>query len=252
MSIKPIIIYIEGNIGSGKSTFARQFSDLLHKFKKNNQYISVIQEPVDDWIQTMDTDGKNVLEKFYEDIDRWSFTFQMNSFISRSKKIQDEIEKYTKQHSDVNNGNNNQLILFVERSIYTDRHVFATNCYENGKMTKMEYDIYCKWNDWLSEQFDLRPTGYVYLKCDPEINDKRIIKRSRGGEHGIPLQYLKQIHDKHETWLTEEFHCSTIPLLTLDATENFLEENIMNEFAERVFDFVNTINDNSSDNAKGN
>ena len=49
--------------------------------------------------------------------------------------------------------------LFVERSVYTDRYVFAENCYENNNMTKMEYAIYCKWNgfqnkfEWNSDTF---------------------------------------------------------------------------------------------------
>ena len=58
-------------------------------------------------------------------------------------------------------------------------------------MTKMEYDIYCKWNDWLSEQFSLRPKAYIYLRCPPEVNVDRIAKITEG-ECGIPLEYLKQ------------------------------------------------------------
>ena len=81
-------------------------------------------------------DGKNILERFYEDQDRWSFTFQMNSFISRAHRIQKTFESIKESGK--------EPLLLVERSIYTDRHCFAKNCYESGKMTKMEYDIYCK------------------------------------------------------------------------------------------------------------
>lgn len=238
---KPIIIYIEGNIGSGKSTFAEQFQKHLNIFGDINQFISVIQEPVDEWQEALDSDGKNILEKFYEDIDRWSFTFQMNSFISRTKKIQDEVKNYKGLQKNI------RPVLLVERSIYTDRNVFAVNCYENGKMKKIEYDIYCKWNDWLSEQFDLRPDGYIYLRCDPKINNERIIKRSRNGESQIPIQYLEQIHTKHEQWLDEEYEYG-IPILTLDATENFLEKEKMNQFSEQVFKFIDTLKSNLKNN----
>ena len=82
--------------------------------------------------------------------------------------------------------NNWDPFMLVERSIYTDRHCFAVNCFNSGQMTKMEYDIYCKWNDWLSKEFNLRPDGYIYLKCDPSINTTRISKRSRDGEIEFP------------------------------------------------------------------
>ena len=99
----------------------------------------LIQEPVDGGSQTFDADGKNILERFYEDQSGWSFTFQMNSFIGRGTGIQKTLQ-------DIKDTGKEPLLL-VERSIYTDGHCFAKNCYESNKMTKMEYDIYCKWND---------------------------------------------------------------------------------------------------------
>ena len=69
-------------------------------------------------------------------------------------------------------------IIFVERFIYTDRFCFAQNCYESGKMTKLEYDVYCRWNDWLAAEFQVQPTAYIYLQCMPNVNNERIIKRA--------------------------------------------------------------------------
>ena len=64
-------------------------------------------------------------------------------------------------------------IVFIERSIFTDKNCFAKLCYENGKMTQLEYDTYCKWNNWLSEQFNAKADGYIYLKCDPKENSNK-------------------------------------------------------------------------------
>ena len=115
-------IFIEGNIGTGKTTFL----GFLKKIFPNDR---VVYEPVDQWTSIQDTDGQNILEKFYNDQNRWSFTFQMNSFISRIKVIENE----------TNEGNK-----FIERSVFTDKICFAQNCFDNKKMTKLEYDIYCQ------------------------------------------------------------------------------------------------------------
>ena len=215
-------IYIEGNIGSGKSTFAK----LLQIYTFSSKHI-IVQEPVDEWLETKDSDGKNILDKFYCDIDRWSFTFQMNSFISRAHKLQ----KSTKE-------NDRHTMVFCERSIYSDKNVFAKNCYENGKMTKMEYDIYCRWNEWLSNEFSLKPQAYIYLKCNPNVNSERIVKRARNEEENIPLEYLEQIHQKHEEWFINE---KMIPTFTIDATLDFTKKEIMDKMVEDFKEFLNEI-----------
>ena len=148
----------------------------------------------------------------------------MNSFISRIKKIEEA-------------GKTN--ILFVERSIYTDRHCFAKLCYEGGKMTKLEYDIYCKWNDWLSQGFNVKPDAYIYLKCHPNINSERIKERSRDGEENIPLEYLQALHDKHEEWMEKESR--SIPVLTIDAMDNFKDEQVMDKIIENVKAFIKSL-----------
>ena len=151
-----MIIYIEGNIGTGKSTFVDKLASYLPNLTELNVDPKLILEPVDEWLKTTDSDGQHILQKFYGDQTKWAFTFQMNSFISRVKRIQDEM---------FINDNGKEKMAFVERSIYTDRNCFAKLCHESGKMTTLEYDIYCKWNEWLSQQFNIRPDVYIYLHC---------------------------------------------------------------------------------------
>jgi len=228
-----MIIYIEGNIGTGKSTFVDLLNRYIDQIEENKRYkVILVQEPVDEWMKTFDSDGKNILEKFYEDLKRWAFTFQMNPFISRAHTIQVEAQKFD-EDSDF------EPLFLVERSIYTDRHCFAKNCFESGNMTKLEYDIYCRWNDWLSDQFGLRPQAYIYLRCPPTENVVRIAKRSREGECGIPLEYLQQLHKMHDEWMATE-KVST-PVLTIDATRNFLDETEMSEIFSELVNFVHDI-----------
>lgn len=41
----------------------------------------------------------------------------------------------------------------------------------------------------------------IYLKCKPEICKTRIQKRNREGEADISVDYLKDVHKKHEDWI---------------------------------------------------
>ena len=230
-----MLIYIEGNIGSGKSTFIDNLNLYLDNFLKLDLDARVVQEPVDEWMSTKDSDGENILEKFYTDQSRWSYCFQMNSFISRVKKIIDSITYET------SNNNGLDKLIIAERSIYTDKNCFAENCYENGNMTKIEYDIYCKWNEWLSDQFNMRPTAYIYLKCNPNVNHTRISQRNREGENNIPITYLEQLHEKHEKWMTDELN--NVPVFTIDATRNFKDPEEMELIFNELYIFIQSLCD---------
>ena len=211
-------IYIEGNIGSGKTTFV----DTLKKRYENNKNYSCITEPVEEWLSLKDKDNKSILEKFYEDQNKWSFAFQMNSFISRTHKV----------------SNDNSPIKFIERSVYTDKYCFATNCYNMGNMNKIEYDIYCKWHDWLCDNFKVKPSGFIYLKTEPTVSFDRIKKRSRTGESDIPLDYLELLHTNHEEWMKQETQ-NGIPVLYIDVTENFYNnEEKLKEILDSIDSFI--------------
>lgn len=202
--------FIEGNVGTGKSTFLRKLKELG---------INVIFEPVDEWTSIKNSNGRNLLEEFYNDQKRYAYTFQSIAFRTRVKNI---------QNSDTNS--------VVERSIFTDRNVFAKTCYENGMMNEIEWNDYTSWFDWLVETFDINPKGYIYLRTSPDISYDRIKKRNRSGEETIPFDYLKELHTKHEKWLMNEPN-----VLVLDVNDDF-EENSgkLNDMIEKVMNFINS------------
>lgn len=205
---------IEGNIGTGKSTFLKKLNEDLN--------CDIIYEPLEQWIDTKDQNGKNILDHFYKDTNRWCFTFQVNALITRSISINKPQEsKYR----------------FVERSVFTDKHVFAENSYKSGNMNQIEMDLYNKYFDWIQEHFETKPDGIIYLRADPETSYERIKKRSRDEESIIPLDYIKQIHEKHENWLQNENN-----VLILDANLEF-ENNKknFNDMIEKIKRFVQTV-----------
>lgn len=53
----------------------------------------------------------------------------------------------------------------------------------------------------------------IYLRCSPELCLDRMKQRNRAGEEGIPLSYLKKVHDRQEEWLKT---LEDIPILTID------------------------------------
>ena len=198
-------IYIEGNIACGKSTFTR----LLSKSFDNAEFI---QEPVDEWMNTKDNNGVNILDHFYKDPKKWSFAFQMTTFITRIKKI--------------SNISNNKF-AFIERSVFTDRHCFSKNLYETQQLNDIEWKLYTNWFEWLSETFNVEPCLFIYLKTTPEMCFKRLQKRSRDEESTVSLDYLKLLHNKHETWLNT---IDKSNILIIDANQEF--EADMGRFKE--------------------
>ena len=181
-----LLICIEGNIGSGKSTFVNY---LKNNFSLNtlSKSVAFIDEPVDIWTTIKDNSGKNIIEKYYKDQEKYAFSFQMMAYISRLSRIRNAINK-------------KYDIIFTERSIYTDKNVFAKMLYDDKKISEIEYKIYNKWFEEFSEC--IKNMKIIYVKSNYQICFDRVIKRNRKGET-IPIEYLKLCSDYHEKWLIQ-------------------------------------------------
>ena len=90
-------------------------------------------------------------------------------------------------------------IIVTERSVYTDRHVFAEMLLTDGKMTQMEMDMYLNWFNLLH---DFATIDYVvYLRTDSTKCLERIKKRDREGESNITIEYLLSLELQHDKWI---------------------------------------------------
>lgn len=179
--IMTIIISIEGNIGSGKSS-------VIEKLKKNYPNFHYLQEPVDIWTNNTDENGKTILDYFYGDNTRWAYTFQNLAYITRIQQILEVKDKYD--------------VIVTERSIFTDRNVFAKILEQDGHINKIEKSLYDQWFELLKK--DVKIDGYIYIKADPKVSYERIKKRNRQGEENILLEYLEKLHKAHNEWLIQE------------------------------------------------
>lgn len=174
------MILFEGNIAAGKSTVGRRLSE--------SGLFGFVEEPVGAWQNDFAT---NLLDLFYSDPKRWSFTFQLAAFTTRAKTWT-EVLAMTDHTS-----------VVLERSIYCDRYVFAKNCYQSGLMSATEWQLYCKLWDWLETNWCTEPDQIIYLRTPAEVCRERIASRGRQEETKIPLAYLRDLEALHDEWLLD-------------------------------------------------
>jgi deoxyadenosine/deoxycytidine kinase len=193
---------IEGNIGTGKSTFLRAISAHL-------PHLSIGLEPLNNW--QGEEYGQSLLKNFYEDPKRWAYTLETLTLMVR---IKEQLAEQTTQ----------EPMRLVERSIYSGYYCFTKNGYEQGFLTDVEWHVYMQWFEFLTQKCAL-PKGFIYLRTSPEISFERIKKRNRFAETNISLDYIRQIHEKHEEFLITkqkiEPKLQNIPVLVIDCDKEF-------------------------------
>tara|TARA_B100000787_G_scaffold29469_1_gene19671 strand:+ start:4637 stop:5338 length:702 start_codon:yes stop_codon:yes gene_type:complete len=177
-----MIISLEGNIGSGKSTL---FNYIKEQIESPN--IIFLREPVDMWESIKDENG-NLLEHFYNDPYKYSYCFQMTAYISRLIMLKDALKSLGPDGT-----------IITERCVFSDFNVFAKMLYSSGKINKIELESYKMWFDHFIQ--DIQTPVFVYLRSTPETCFKRVLNRARSSEMGISLEYLRECEEYHDAWL---------------------------------------------------
>tara|TARA_Y100000780_G_C13680213_1_gene415765 strand:+ start:1052 stop:1798 length:747 start_codon:yes stop_codon:yes gene_type:complete len=188
---------IEGNIGSGKSTLVEKLKEDYKKKCKTGDFPQIIfmEEPVSQWVEIKDKDGVNMIEKFYSDQEKYAFSFQMMAYITRLSMLKKCIRE------------NPNAIIICERSLNTDKNIFAKMLYDDNKIEDVKYQIYSNWFDEFIS--DIPECGIIYVRTEPTKCYERVKIRDRKGET-IPLEYLEKCHDYHEKWINYDKNLKTI------------------------------------------
>lgn len=163
-------IAIAGNIGSGKTTLTAL---LAKHFGWEPHY--------------EDVDTNPYLNSFYEDMQRWSFNLQIYFLNSRFRQIV-EIRKSGKT-------------IIQDRTIYEDANIFAPNLHAMNLMSTRDFDNYRSLFELMSS-FIQAPDLLIYLRASVPVLVSQIQKRGREYESAIRLDYLKNLNDMYEAWIS--------------------------------------------------
>ena len=199
---------IEGNIGSGKTTLCSILERELADETK------VHYEPVDLWTAVKDDQtNKSILDEFYLNQSRWSYSMQSITFLTRFMKMSGMNSPQTCGKTDL-----------LERSIFSDKNVFARSLYDSGKMINLEWKWY---NNWFEQVIKMhpenvwKPEGFIYIRADPQVSFSRMQKRNRGAEAGVPIDYLDVLHRYHDAFLSDANETFGRPVLVIDGNREF-------------------------------
>jgi deoxyadenosine/deoxycytidine kinase len=216
------MVSIDGNIGSGKSTLMGE----LELYFSDNKNIVFLKEPTEDWKCITDENGITILEKFYENPTKYGFSFQIMAYISRLNIMKEERKK------------NPNAIFITERSLFTDKLVFAKMLFDSGNIELINYRIYLQWFNTFADDFPV--SKVIYVNTEPEICHQRILKRSRTGESNIPLEYLQNCHKYHTDMLDVSLtDCVCKEQLVLNGNIDIYEnKEQLSEWIEKINTFI--------------
>jgi len=230
-----MIISIEGNIGSGKSTFCKYLKDHFSHYynRPHGANVYFVDEPVDTWLSIRDSEG-NLLDHFYKSPEKYAYCFQMTAYISRLSELKRVLKK-----AKLND------IIIMERSVFSDYNVFARMLHADGKINDIEFQSYKMWFDHFLEE--LPGILFVYLKTDANKCYERVAKRSRVEESKITLDYLVKCENYHNNWFDDNSN-----LLQLDGNVGVSVHSEYLDILKQMINYKtnapNNFNDNDSDN----
>ena len=193
-------IAIAGNIGSGKTSLTERLS--AHYGAK--AYYEDIENPY--------------ISDFYEDMNRWSFNFQIYFLASRIKQTKDML---------AGEGN-----VIQDRTIYEDAHIFAGNLHQMGLMSSRDFGTYMRIFD-LTNGLVPQPDLLIYLKASVPTLVSQILKRGRNYEMGIDIDYLERLNKRYNDWIENSYKGK---ILTIDVDNNdfILNPSLIDEIEKKV------------------
>ena len=187
--IKSKKIYaLEGNIGAGKTTMMKIIGQYFTS-------VEFVEEPVSQW---QNLGGMNLLDAFYSDPERWGFSFEFYSMLSKIKAL-------------LNAANSDKPVIVIERSILSNR-VFMDLSHELGKLEEIEYSMLMNTYHFYLQHVYPQLSGIIYLDTPVDECIKRITKRNRGEECTIERSYLQCIKEK----MDQLCNSSTMNVIRID------------------------------------
>lgn len=185
-------ITVEGPIGVGKTSLTKAIAD-------QNQF-QMLKEIVDE---------NPFLNKFYEDIEEWSFQTEMFFLCNRYKQMSDIQKKF----------------ISKRESVVADYHIFKNLIFAKRTLAETEYAKYESIYNILTADMP-KPNMVVYLHASLDTLMARIKMRGREFEQLITPEYMEQLAaDYHEYMERFEREHPEIPVLRVNGDEMDFVQN---------------------------
>lgn len=181
-------LVIEGNIGAGKTTFAKMLGEeydarlILERFAENP-----------------------FLPKFYADPDKYSFPLELSFLADRYGQLKEDLASRD---------------LFHQHTI-ADYYFMKSLIFAQNTLARDEYNLYRNFFEIIYERLP-KPDLFVYLHLPEEQLIQNIRKRGRDYEMSIEPEYLKKIREGYFTFFSQQ---NDFPVLIVDTSAiDFVEQ----------------------------
>jgi len=195
-------IAVAGNIGAGKTSL----TEILARHYGWKPHYE-------------DADENPYLNDFYKDMQRWAYNLQiffLNTRFHDTMKIQRFGEN-----------------VIQDRTIYEDAEIFAPNLHDMGLMSTRDFLTYRSLYEMINRLVKA-PDLLIYLRASVPTLIRQIQKRGREYEASIRIDYLKQLNDRYEAWIS---HYDNSKLLIFNVDKMDFISN-----PEKLSNMIDTIN----------
>ena len=197
-------ITVEGPIGVGKTSLSKAIADV--------QKFHLLKEIVDE---------NPFLNKFYDDIEEWSFQTEMFFLCNRYKQLND-IKKN---------------IIVEGKPVVADYNIFKNLIFAKRTLEEVQYEKYEAIYNILIRDMPV-PNIIVYLHASQETLLERIALRGRDFEKNMDPTYLMQLSEDYHAFIEhfEKTH-PEIPVLRFNGDDfDFVENDKDLQYILKVVD----------------
>ena len=176
-----LIVFVEGNIATGKTSFISNLTKLLSKIDTYKIKVYAAEKS---------SQSYTIYDLFCLNPEKWTAEYVIQNLSSK-------LEFLEKHLHDTN------TILIIERSLHTESEVFLRSLYDCNMIHSLTYNICINLVQQISKilfQSQMNEQiSYIYLRADPnDLFDNIMINNIFDS---INFKLLKSIHDNYEMFL---------------------------------------------------